>query len=51
MIEGACFPVDDCTADACGDGESCQAVVIKSCFGAACDACGAERSVCLPDAA
>lgn len=43
-----CFPASDCMPDACDAGLTCQTVIHDPCWNSACDACGAEVTVCLP---
>lgn len=43
-----CYPVDDCTANGCSEGEGCTSTVHDPCAFSLCNACGAEAKVCLP---
>jgi hypothetical protein len=45
-----CYPIaTDCATEGCGTWGSCLSGIHDPCYGAACDACGAEISVCLPN--
>ncbi len=43
-----CYPIDDCTANSCDEGEACVTTVHDPCAFSLCNACGAEANVCLP---
>lgn len=50
FVPGACYPIDDCTAESCAPSELCTAVTHDPCWGIeACEAgCTADASICQP---
>ena len=52
LPEAGCFDTLECDELSCSNEDmSCQTVIIDPCYGANCNACGEERTLCLPDAA
>jgi len=47
-ISAGCYPIDDCTVNACTPDEVCSPYVYNPCFDQPCDACGGEYSLCTP---
>lgn len=47
LTEAGCYPAEDCSADSCGAGQTCQTVSYDPCHNQACDSCAAEGAVCL----
>ncbi len=47
LTEAGCYPVEDCTADSCVDGQSCETVIYDPCYNQTCEACAAQGSVCM----
>lgn len=43
-----CYPIDNCTAESCGEDSECTSVSYNPCWNELCDACGADARICLP---
>jgi hypothetical protein len=46
-FEPACFPIDDCTGDSCGQDAECITLNHDPCWNSKCGACGADANVCV----